>query len=435
MLQHNSSPMLVLPFIMRSLTRFLVILALVALSWFPVATGEPRVDLGLVKPYAILAGATVHSSDQEGTEVTGDIGIFPGHELTGFPPAVHHGDVDAANTAAEDAQTALTAAYNDAESRECNVSLDSNFGNMTLLPGVYKFDQTAFLCGNLTLDADGDAAAVWIFQVHSSFHVAEDSFVDFQDGVGNPDYVYWKVGASANIAGGVAMVGNIMAQAAINIDDGTSIRGRVLTLHAAVNLDNNVITRPSTAAFRAVQNVKGLNADQYNERAEVNEATLKRAIAECMTGVLPEDIYSFEVSEGPTTETETPSLRTVIARRTQETTDSIILNYDVIVSSTMTSEELQEQLRAAVEDGTFDSNLHAAAADNGATDLSDASSDSIRTETIREEDGSDKKTLTTGGIIGIAIGGFVGLVLISMIIYFFACHAPVHQATAVPNKA
>lgn len=59
------------------------------------------------------------------------------------------------------------------------------------------------------------------------------------------------------------------------------------------------------------------------------------------------------------------------------TTRSIVLHYNVIMSSTLTAEELMNQLTTAVGDGTFDQYLHDAAMENGTSDLVGSSSDHV----------------------------------------------------------
>eukprot|EP01032_Pedospumella_encystans_P038576 gene38577-43711_t len=151
---------------MRSLTISTLVAVLLAVTTiFSCVQAEAPLDLGLAAPYAILAGSTVTSSGVAGTVVTGKIGVFPGHDITGFPPAVLVGSMDSANGAAGSAKGDLTTAYNVLAGKAFDVTLSNqDLGGMILIPGVYKFDKFASMTGMLTLDALGDAAAVWTFQ-------------------------------------------------------------------------------------------------------------------------------------------------------------------------------------------------------------------------------------------------------------------------------
>lgn len=102
---------------------------------------------------------------------------------------------------------------------------------------------------------------------------------------------------------------NIMTRAAAKVGGGASVRGRILAQNAVISLDNSVITRPSTVAFRATQAATGVSLEQYNNDPEVNSGTLKHAIDDSMTGVLPDNIYGFEVSAEPTTESVAPDVQ------------------------------------------------------------------------------------------------------------------------------
>ena len=73
------------------------------------------VDLRSVRPFAVLAGSTVTSTGK--SDITGDVGIFPGSAMTGFPPGIIHGTLHVAGPIAKQAEMDLKAAYNDAAGR------------------------------------------------------------------------------------------------------------------------------------------------------------------------------------------------------------------------------------------------------------------------------------------------------------------------------
>jgi hypothetical protein len=110
--------------------------------------------------------------------------------------------------------------------------------------------------GNLTLDAQGDANAVWIFQMATTLTVggpgaAFPSSVILANGA-QAKNVYWQVGSAAtiNAAGGGTMVGTIIAQAgaAFSTPGNTTIvtlNGRVLSLGASVTMVDTVINVPA----------------------------------------------------------------------------------------------------------------------------------------------------------------------------------------------
>ena len=388
---------------------------------------ELPIDLGLAGPYAILAGSTVTSTGVVGTVVNGNIGIFPGSAITGFPPAVLNGAVDTANGASGGAQGALTSAYNAIATRRFNTTLSNqDLGGMTLFPGVYKFDGAATMNGMLTLDAAGDPAAVWMFQIGSSLLVTEGSSVIFKDSLGNPDLVYWQVGSSTTLANGVPMVGNILALASITVNNGATVSGRCLARNGAVTLDNSVITKPTVVAFAATQSVSGLSLEQFLANATVNTAVLKSAICASMPGVLPADVKNFTVSAGPSSASRSLFLRSSVARALAA--DSIILKYNVFVFSTKTAAQLQSELKTAVSDGSFNNYMQAAATAQGATSLQSATSDAIETETIDPSatpaSNDSNNGLTENDKMGISIGVILGVAVLAFILlWWYGCFA------------
>ncbi len=209
------------------------------------ANGQPNIVLGAASTYAVLAFNTVTNVIDVGTIVTGDLGISPGAALVGFPPGVligasHLGDVPAAA-----AQAALLAAYNDASGRLGGAALPSDLAGLTFAPGLYKNATSVMLTtGNFTLDAQGDANAVFIFQIGSTLTTSPATQVVLSGGA-KATNVYWAVGTSATIGTTCSFKGTIMAASAISMNTGATLEGRLLAEGAAVTLDTNAITVPA----------------------------------------------------------------------------------------------------------------------------------------------------------------------------------------------
>src|SRR4029077_4061933 len=113
-----------------------------------------------------------------------------------------------------------------------------------LTAGTYCFSSSAQLTGTLTLDAQGDASAVFVFQMGSTLTNARNSSVVMING-GNPCNVYWQVGSSATLGTGTAFEGNIVALASITLTTDVSVTGRALARTAAVTMDTNVVDASS----------------------------------------------------------------------------------------------------------------------------------------------------------------------------------------------
>jgi Ice-binding-like/Bacterial Ig-like domain/Bacterial Ig-like domain (group 2) len=129
-------------------------------------------------------------------------------------------------------------------------------GGLTLAPGVYTSASGSFMItgSDLTLDAKGDANAVWVFQMASTLTVGAPGAprsVILINGA-QAKNVYWQVGSAATIngAGGGTMVGTIIASAGITFSTAgnvaiTTLNGRALGLNASVTMVNTVINVPS----------------------------------------------------------------------------------------------------------------------------------------------------------------------------------------------
>jgi hypothetical protein len=129
-------------------------------------------------------------------------------------------------------------------------------GGKTVYPGVYQSASGTFQItgSDLTLDAQGDPNAVWVFQSASSLTVgapAAPRSIILTNGA-QAKNVFWQVGSSATIngAGGGTMVGNIIAYSGITFSTPgnatvTTLNGRALALNASVTMVNTVINVPA----------------------------------------------------------------------------------------------------------------------------------------------------------------------------------------------
>ena len=209
--------------------------------------GPPTVNLDCASSFVVLAGATVTSTG--GTIVNGDLGLSPGSAVVGFPPgSVVNGAIHINDAEANNAKLCLTTAYNDAAGRTLNVIVvsDGELGGKTLAPGLYKSAPGSFgiTSSDLTLDAQGDVNAVWIFQMPSSTLTVGNGRSVILAGDAQAKNIFWQVGSSATIGTTAAMKGNILADQSITLQTGATLVGRALTRIAAVTMAANSITKP-----------------------------------------------------------------------------------------------------------------------------------------------------------------------------------------------
>ncbi len=208
------------------------------------ACGQLPIVLGVAGNFAVLAGSTVTNTGL--TRVTGDLGVSPGSAVTGFPPGVVVGTQQVANGASAAGMFDLTAAYNDAAGRTlCPILVAGNLGGQTFVPGLYKSTGSLEISsGDLTFDAQGDADAIFIIQMASTFITTSGRQVILSGGA-KASNIFWQVGTSATLGTTSVTFGTLMADQAITLETGASLTGRALARIGAVNLDTNAIVKPA----------------------------------------------------------------------------------------------------------------------------------------------------------------------------------------------
>ena len=205
---------------------------------------QPAVGLGTDGAFAVLSGQAVTNTGS--STINGDLGVSPGAAITGFPPGTINGTTHAADAVAGQAQLDLTTAYNDAAGRTPFTAVPADLTGLTLTPGVYNNSSALSLTGALTLDAQGNPAAVFIFQAGSTLITGSGSTVNLINGA-QPCNVFWQVGSSATLGTTTNFVGNILALSSISMDNGVTLAGRALARNGSVTLINDTITMANCA--------------------------------------------------------------------------------------------------------------------------------------------------------------------------------------------
>lgn len=208
--------------------------------------------LGTAQSFGVLAGSTVTNTGL--SVITGNLGVWPGTAVTGFPPGVVvNGSIHAGDAVAAQAQADVTTAYDILAAQAFDSDLTGqDLGGMTLTAGVYHYDVSAALNGILTLDAQGDSNARFDFQIGSTLLAANSSSVRLINGASTCN-IYWQVGSSATLGTDVSFAGNILALASITANTRAELFGNALARNGAVTLDTNAITacvpEPATIAL------------------------------------------------------------------------------------------------------------------------------------------------------------------------------------------
>lgn len=216
--------------------------------------GQAPVNLGAASGFVVLGGTSIanFSTALNPTRVQGQLGIDPGNtsNVTGFTASTPTGSGVISTGGIQfgpvvnKAKNDLLIALNDANARTTNripvgVSDLATFRVNGGIPGVYPpglYSSTASLSlnsGDITLDAQGDPDAVWVFQSKSDLNVGDTRQIVLRNAAKSGN-VFWSVGSSANIGDRVSFRGNILAGSSNTIGTGTAIGttvvGRVLSV-------------------------------------------------------------------------------------------------------------------------------------------------------------------------------------------------------------
>jgi hypothetical protein len=222
-----------------------IALAMLAIFALPTAAQAAPVGLGTVKPFVVLGGTKVTNVGP--SVLNGNLGISPGTELEGFGlPAVINGSTHATDQVAAKAQLDLTTAYDTAAGQPVLPANDlsgTDLGGLKLAPGTYRYNAAALLTGALTLDAEGDPNAEFVFQIGSQLTTESASSVVLVNGA-SPCNVYWQVGSSAELGTTTAFQGTLMALTSISLNSKATVVGRMLARNGQVSLIENTLTRP-----------------------------------------------------------------------------------------------------------------------------------------------------------------------------------------------
>lgn len=222
--------------------------------------------------FTVLGGSGV--TNVPTSTIVGNVGTWESggaNAVTGFnsSPGVAVADtqvtgglVYSGNTAlAQTAQSELTAARNNLSSLGVGTVLSSpDLAGLTLAPGVYTVAAgVTNLSGALTLDGQGNANALWVFQMASTLITSPNAVVNLiNTGANSNAGVFWNVGSSATIDVNTTFLGNILALTSITMNTtATDFCGRALADVGAVTLDQNSLSGTCVGALAGSNGLSG----------------------------------------------------------------------------------------------------------------------------------------------------------------------------------
>jgi hypothetical protein len=195
------------------------------------------------------------------TETPANIGLVTGtiySPLVVPPPFVCPEGTAADITVADQALAEANTAYTYLQGLPSTGVLAAELGSTTIYPGVYKnASSVGITAGDLTLDAQGNPNATWVFQIGSTLTVGQAAVprnVILANGA-NAANIYWAVGSNVphlEQSGGGTFNGTLIssgsagiAVSTVNNTTITTINGRLISLNASTTLVDTVINVPA----------------------------------------------------------------------------------------------------------------------------------------------------------------------------------------------
>ena len=215
------------------------------------------IDLGSIANFTLYSASGAVSSVGI-SDVTGDIGTNLG-AISGFEtPSSLNGSIQNANSITSQAALDL----NDIVAQITNTVTTNAahapaFGAETLTPGVYAIAGASSIGGTLTLDAQGDTSAQFIFKIGGAFTTGAGATVVLINGASSEN-VFWLATGAVAMAASTTISGNIIANpGAVSMGDSGELNGRMLSTTGAVSLLNckSFIPLPSFSGTLAYEDL------------------------------------------------------------------------------------------------------------------------------------------------------------------------------------
>lgn len=207
------------------------------------------IALGSAATFGIMATSATTSTGA--TLINGDVSLDPGTSQ-GIPPAQVNGTIHVNDAVSAQARVDLLTAYNQAKTLAPGTAIAAGAdlgalypGPGGIPPGTYTSGSTMLVSTPLTLNAGGNANAVWVFQIGSSLTTSANVLLANGAQAKN---VFWVPTSDATIGVGTTFEGTILAGRDATGVTGTTINGRILAgaiTAGTIALQNTAVNVPA----------------------------------------------------------------------------------------------------------------------------------------------------------------------------------------------
>ncbi len=280
--------------------KFIQILNLIVLINYFSSTYGQIPNLGTASSFALFTN--VGAFDNLGaSQVIGDIGSNTAN-TTGFPPGILSGNVHDIDPISVQAALDVSSAYAFLDGLTCGQVLGTTLGNsQTLTPDIYCLGGSSTLNADLILDAQGDANAVFIFQIDGAFATNAFSNVILINNA-SINNIFWQVNGQFTLGNNSVFNGTAVITGAIILLDQAILFGRALTTAGAISLNNNYVELNNLPLSIEIVSFSGKNETNLSNKLEwvtnsnlqVNFFTIEKSLNKVDFETIGESIFQID---------------------------------------------------------------------------------------------------------------------------------------------
>lgn len=217
---------------------------------------QAPVLLASASAYSILGATSVTVSGN--SVFSASVGVSPGKQIGGFPPAMALGGLHPGDAEANQAQVDLAAAYEDAANRTAGaVALPANLNGKTIAPGIHRSVGSVSVSSAVTLDGGNNPDSIFVLQVNGDVSArGKIRLINMAD----PNRIFWQISGSVTLGASTEFAGMMLAAGQIDLGRNVRLVGRALTTLGSVTAVDASADTLTSVELRTVTSYSALAA-------------------------------------------------------------------------------------------------------------------------------------------------------------------------------